>query len=588
MCGILGIVKTNEKVNLNLFNQMRDTLFHRGPDGAGTEMFYNGKGAFGHRRLSIIDITEKAKQPMYDFEKEFLITYNGEIYNYKKIKRELEVKGYKFQSMSDTEVVLYAFKEWGIDKMLSKLKGMFAFSIYDKKNKFIYLARDRFGMKPLCYFIDDNKFIFASELKAIIKDCSVPRKINQESLADFFIYSYVPAPHCIWEKFYKLEPSHYMIYSLENHNLSKVKYWELAPSNKSENTSRAIEVATEMLNISVKEHFESDVPVGVFLSGGYDSSSVLMHANSLGYKPNTFSLGFSNSKRSEHKIARLIANKFETTHNSFLLQDTRDYLKDLIFLSKYYDEPYAISSMLTYYYVSKEAVKKNKVVLAGDGGDELYAGYKWDEKLDKEFNKPLIKRLLKRLKYGKEYDLVNYYSKNMTGVSHYDLSFLNKELQLSIKKRGLWYYNLNDNKKLDVVKRSQILNFNTFIPQPALHRADMSSMINSLEVRVPFLDHELFEYIFSLKSSIYYERGVKKKFLEEKLRKQLPSEVFEMPKYGFSFQFLEKIFNKDFEDIIKNGELRKQGLINFKKVKESNKVCKFHLLMLELWFKNYG
>ncbi|MDO5981657.1 asparagine synthase (glutamine-hydrolyzing) [Flavivirga spongiicola] len=588
MCGIIGQIKKEEQVSLELFNSMRDTLFHRGPDGYGTELFNNDRAAFGHRRLAILDLSDRGKQPMYSYEKDILITFNGEIYNYKVLKEELVKKQYEFKSNSDTEVLIYGYKAWGIDLLLKKIKGMFAFAIWDKKSDNVFIVRDRFGMKPLYYYQDHNQFVFASELKAIIKDKSIKKEIDKDALADYFIYSYVPSPNCIWKGFKKLPPANYLVYNINTHEISMHEYWILGVDKKKESEEEIRYNINGLLKQSVKEHLVSDVPVGLFLSGGYDSTTVLMQAKELGYNPNTFSLGFEESKRSEHLIAKIIAKTFDTNHKEYLFNNNVDYLEDFKKISYYYDEPYAISSMLTYYYASKLASKTNKVALVGDGGDELFAGYNWDNDLYNYFNSYNYKSIIKRFINGREKEFVSRYNTWMTGVYNSNLSCLNDDLKDRILNRGLWYFKQHYANSGDIIKDSQYLNFKTFIPQPSLTRADRSSMANSLEVRVPFLDHEIFEYIFSLKSAKYYKQGEKKFLLKYHLSKKIPEEVFKMPKYGFSFQFLKNIFNEEYDSIIKNGELNKLGIINFNFIKESDYLVKFHILMLELWFKNYN
>lgn len=588
MCGIIGQIKKNQQISLELFNSMRDTLFHRGPDGFGTELFKDNRAAFGHRRLSILDLSERGKQPMYSSEKDILITFNGEIYNYRELRKELTNRQYKFNSNSDTEVLIYGYKAWGIDLLLKKIKGMFAFALWDKKIDDIFMVRDRFGMKPLYYYQDHNQFVFASELKAIVKDVSIKKEINKDALADYFIYSYVPSPNCIWEGFKKLPPANYLIYNINTHKTSIHEYWALGIGKKVEKEETIQFNINNLLKQSVKDHLVSDVPVGMFLSGGYDSTTVLMQANDLGYSPNTFSLGFEKSERSEHLIANTIAGVFNTKHREYLFKNNADYLEDFKKISYYYDEPYAISSMLTYYYASKLASETNKVALVGDGGDELFAGYNWDNDLYNYFNDNNYKSLVKRLINGRKSTFISRYNTWMTGVYNSNLSCLNSDLKDRILNRGLWYFEHHYINTGDLIKDSQYLNFKTFIPQPSLTRADRSSMANSLEVRVPFLDHEIFEYIFSLKSEMYYKQDEKKFLLKDYLSKKIPENVFKMPKYGFSFQFLKRIFNEEYNSIIKNGELNKLGIINFNFVKEADYLVKFHILMLELWFQNYN
>ena len=590
MCGIIGQFKKNT-IDKNVFYQMRDTMFHRGPDGSGSVFFEDDKVALGHRRLSIIELSELGKQPMKSLCNRFWLTFNGEIYNYQILKKELEELGEEFISNSDSEVILVGFKVFGIQKLLSKLKGMFAFCIWDTINKKAYFARDRFGMKPFYYYKDDKQFVFASELKAIVKDTSIKRVIDNNAIADYFIYSYIPGENSIWENCKKLLPAHFAIYDYTSNKLQIEKYWELEVGDRIIDKEEAIEETKRLIVNSVKDHLVSDVPVGMFLSGGYDSTTVLKNVSDLGYKMNTFSLGFDDSNRSEHKVAKTIANHFSSNHFEHILDSNQDYFKDLKKLSYFYDEPFAISSMLPYYYVSKFTSESNKVALVGDGGDEAFGGYKWYNAIDKYFTNQSYKRKLHQFYIGKENKFLEIYNKSMTGIlpREENLNFLNKSIVTNIEKRNLWYFKKHFIGCNDPVKSAQFIDVNSFISDHGLVRADRSSMANSIEVRVPFLDHEIYEFTFGLHSSVYFDKNRKKPLLEENLKGYIPEEVFKMPKYGFSFQHLNKLFGKEFESLILNGELLKLGIINkeinFKKL---TNLTKFHLMMLEFWFQNYN
>ena len=381
MCGIIGCLNQNQMIDVENFTQMRDELFHRGPDGFGTEIFENNKCAFGHRRLSIIDLSEKAKQPMYSFDKSVLLTFNGEIYNYKTLRKELIESGFQFKSTSDTEVLINGYTYWGINGLLKKIKGMYAFALWDDNIKKVYVVRDRFGMKPLYYQKTDHHFLFASEAKAIVKSNNFVKKINKNAIADYFIYSYIPGETSIWEGVRKLLPGHYLIFDFKENTLDTHEYWKLKVDSKQVSTEEAFQKSSQLLKNAVNEHLVSDVNVGVFLSAGYDSTSVLNYAAEYENSINTFSLGFEESKRSEHHVSKKIANHFKTNHKELVLKPSEKFYEELKKLSWFYDEPFAISSMLNYYLISKEASKFNKVVLVGDGGDEAFGGYRWYGKI---------------------------------------------------------------------------------------------------------------------------------------------------------------------------------------------------------------
>ncbi len=590
MCGIIGYIDNKNKVDITLFDAMRDMLSHRGPDGAGTEALCNSHVVLGHRRLSIIDLSEDGKQPMCNETLNIWLTYNGEIYNYKELKRDLENKGHMFKSQTDSEVLIHGYEEWGIKGLLNRLKGMFAFALWDENKKKIYAARDRFGIKPFYYYNDKNRLIFASELKSIMKDPSVERSLDVSSLADFFIYSYVPNPKSIWEKVKKLPPAHFLTYDFDSSKLITEQYWNLKSSNDIVEDKVAIERANELIRKATLEHMVSDVPVGLFLSGGYDSSTLLMHMRNAGYHVSTFSIGYENSNRSEHEYARKIAANFGADHSEYLLSENLDNFSVLEELTHFYDEPFAISSMIPYYHVSNLASKHTKVVLAGDGGDEAFAGYNWHYAINNYFKQLTFKEKLIHLYSGKEKIVVNKYNSWMTGALKGILKaeVLNDEILQQINSQGLWFFKKFYKEFNDPVKTVQYLDIHTFLPEPCLTRADRSSMANSLEVRVPFQDHEIFEFTFSLHSSIYLKDGVKKHLIRENLKSRLDADILDMPKRGFSHQHLKNIFDHRFVQLLHNGLLQHQGILKKNILLDTLPTnVKFHLLILELWFRQH-
>jgi asparagine synthase (glutamine-hydrolysing) len=593
MCGIIGEIQKLDHVNEDQFNTLRDLLFHRGPDGCGTELLNEGKVALGHRRLSIIDLSENAKQPMCNEDSSIWITFNGEIYNFQEIKSELS--HHTFRSNSDTEVLVHGYEEWGIEILLQKLKGMFAFGIYDDNKKQLIFARDRFGIKPFVYQHTQNHFVFASELKCIAKKDSFNKRINQDALADYFTYSYVPYPLTIWEGVYKLSPAHYGILDIRTFDLKLMKYWDLPLGNTIVTDDEAINKVHEFIEKSTKQHLISDVPIGLFLSGGYDSTTLLMKMLNLGYKPDVYTIGFPGHENDETNQAKAIAKHFGVKH---FVEDIPaginvvDLLKELSF---FYDEPFAGNSMINNYLIAKTTVKHAKVAFSGEGADEVFGGYKWHRKIESYYEQGPIKRLLKNCKAGifdSKTEFLKLYNRSMLGVLEENNSdqVVNPELSRSMTRRGLWHFeefyhtNISDH-----VKLTQYIDTHTFIPNHCLQRADLSSMANSLEVRVPFLDHEIYEYVFSLKRSVYMKKGSKKFLLEERLKNQIPNAVLNMPKKGFSFHYSENNFQKEFDSILENGLITKYGILS-KDIIPKNQLSenfKFHLVNLELWLKNH-
>ncbi|MGB3799899.1 MAG: asparagine synthase (glutamine-hydrolyzing), partial [Lewinella sp.] len=320
MCGIIGQLNFSGTVDREIFDAMRDTLTHRGPDGYGTELRMEGQLALGHRRLSILDLSERGHQPMANEDGTVWITFNGEIYNYGPLRQELLNCGHVFRSTSDTEVLVHGYEEWGLDALLGRIKGMFAFGLWDENRRKLFVVRDRFGIKPLVYHADGNRFVFASEIKAVTRDPAFRKEIRQDALADFFIYSYIPHPHTVYEGLHKLRPAHYLEVDADTAKQRLVRYWSLNERVSPLPYAEASERMNELLCQSVREHLVSDVPVGLFLSGGYDSSSVLMHMHDLQQEVDAFSLGFAGSERSEHLPAAEIAAAFDARHHVKLLE----------------------------------------------------------------------------------------------------------------------------------------------------------------------------------------------------------------------------------------------------------------------------
>lgn len=592
MCGIVGQINySRNKIDRVLFDSMRDTLIHRGPDGYGTELLHNDLIAFGHRRLSIIDLSDNGKQPMCNEDGSIWITYNGEIYNFYNLKKELVSKGHVFKSKSDTEVLVHGYEEWGIKNLLKKIKGMFAFAIYDQNNNKLIAARDRFGIKPFYYYKDHEKLIFASELKAITKNPSFKKEIDNSSIADFFTYSYVPNPKTIWKNTKKLSPGNFFEIDLNKTcDIQEEKYWKLEIGNTIISEKDAVEKANTLIHRATKEHLTSDVPVGLFLSGGYDSSTLLMHMKDLQYDVNSFSIGFDYSNRSEHLVARDISSTFGSNHYESILSEETDTFSLLEKLAFNFDEPFAISSMIPYYRVSELASQHSKVAIVGDGGDEAFAGYKWHYAIYNYYKNLTLRQRIKEFILSKSELNIQMYNKWMTGVFDelISTSLVNKDISNMAKKEGLFLFKKYYVENISPVKSWQLLDVHTFIPEPCLTRADRTSMAHSLEVRVPFLDHEIFEFTFQLNEKMYMKHGIKKFLIHENLKNRVNKEVIDMPKRGFSFQHLDKLFDDKFYQLIKYGFLAKNDIINVALIKQSSTLMKFHVLVLELWFqKNY-
>ena len=531
MCGIAGKYNFNEAIHRENFNQMRDSLAHRGPDGASSYFSDNYPLALGHRRLSIIDLSESGTQPMHNKDKTIWLIVNGEIYNYKSLKSELEKFGHIFYSNTDSEVILHGYEQWG-KGILNKLKGMFAFAVWDSKKEELFIARDRFGIKPIYYYYNNKTFVFGSELKAIVSDKDFIKIPDISSFSDYLVYRYIPSPKTIWKHTYKIPPAHYITFNWKE-GLKTEEYWKLNIENKIIPTEEALENINCLLSESLKDHVNSDVPIGAFLSGGYDSSTLVYYLNKAKYPLKTFSIGFKNWKKSEHKYAEIVANKFDTQHHSKVLN--YEILNNLDDLMYYYDEPIADISIQPTYEVSKLASESVKAAISGEGADEIFAGYTWHHDLMKKnqlFHTEILKKNLK----GYKFTGVEGYS-NAMAMGMFNKNILQNTFDSSLKshipEHPFWFYSQHYNRVVDPLKAFQYLDIKPFMAELVLTKVDRASMANSLEVRVPFLDHELVEYLFSLDKSVYYKNS-RQKYLQYLLIKNvLPSKILNRKKQGF-------------------------------------------------------
>jgi len=593
MCGIIGEINRSATVDLNHFNGLRDRMFHRGPDGAGTELLEQGRIAFGHRRLSIIDLTDNARQPMCNEDASIWITFNGEIYNYKILKKEL-AKKHTFVSNSDTEVLIHGYEEWGLPLLLKKLKGMFAFGLLDTNINKAYIARDRFGIKPLVYSCSNQKLLFASELKSIANHKEFGKTLDWDSVADYFTYSYIPYPNTIWQESKKLPPAHFGTLHLDSFQFEVNEYWSLKIQDNFVSDAEAVEESNRLVWQATTEHLISDVPIGLFLSGGYDSSTLLLNMLDIGYKPDVFTIAFPGHVNNEVEQAKAVSKHFGVQHHIEEISEDADVVSLLEELSPFYDEPFAGSSMINNHLIARLTARNLKVAFSGEGADEVYGGYKWYPKVERYYEQGVLKRTLARMEnrafFGKN-EFLELYNRSMLGIGKEDKAsdILSEKIKTTMNRRGFWHFKVNIVEIEDKVKQTQYLDFKTFIPNHCLQRADISSMASSLEVRVPFLDHEIYEFIFSLDRSVYMKKGTKKFLLESQLRNKIPQDVLNMPKRGFSFHYSGKNFNSRFSSLMNNGELKKLGILKEHKSFEGiSDHFKLHLLNLELWFKNHA
>jgi len=560
MCGILGQLCCQAPIDRVCFTAMLKTLTHRGPDGEGCYYFPEGTGALGHRRLSIIDLSENGMQPMTNEDGSIWITFNGEIYNYRELRELLQTKGHRFMSQSDTEVIIHGYEQWGI-RCLDRLRGMFAFGIWDAGERQLVLARDPFGIKPLYYYQDPDRFIFASELKAIVEHPQVPRSIDIAALCDFFFHRYIPAPHTIWRGICKLPPASLLVYRDGVSTVSR--YWAPAAACVERTEEQALEELDDLLAQSIKMHLVSDVPLGLLLSGGVDSSTIAYYMHREGKKATAFAAGFEVEDEWYNELpdARLVADRFSMElHEEMVKPDVWEILPRLVW---FYDEPFGDGSMFPSYLVSRLARKYMKVALGGEGGDELFAGY------NRYFDVPAsaqadswLGRVGTALGVAPRVKETVQYQQGMHPFLDGESlrALFHDDLHPGIRHHQEWFLDQHDQPRVAEPKRWQMLDLLTILPEQYLTKVDRASMAHSLEVRVPFLDKPLVEAVMRLPVEVYAPGGGQKKYLLRKLmRGKLPERTVSKKKRGFSIP-LHHFFNEQIlQDFIVEGECVKSG-----------------------------
>lgn len=550
MCGIFGHTE-DDSCDLDLSRQALHTLEHRGPDSWGE--WRDGEVYLGHRRLSIIDLSENANQPMVDSAETTIIAANGEIYNFKSLRESLLAGGYRFRSESDSEVILHGYREWGIDGLLDRIEGMFAFVVYDRENKKIFLARDRVGIKPLYYSRIGDELAWASELKALKVFHGSRLETDNTALYDFLTYSYIPTPKTCYRNVYKLQPAHYAEYDLDSRSIAVRRYWQLEINEAPLAVDEAAARFRELLEKSVKEQLVSDVPLGFFLSGGLDSSAIVAAAAASTDSISTFSIGFDDKSHDETKYAEIIAGLFATEHiKKILTVGTAAQLLDR--MSAWYDEPFGDTSALPIYLVSKFARSNSTVALTGDGGDELFGGYRYydrftglehpakagqrymlraAQKLRKRFRLPLARKVCNRA-IRRLSDEIELYLFIKGGMLREEKTAYRKRWGIDDDYDDYWYSRKYWRPDLPLKTRLQNLDFHTSLHDDMLTKVDRASMAVGLETRVPLLSTELIAFAFSLPESIRYHNGTLKGLMKYSFRTTFPDNIIDRKKKGFS------------------------------------------------------
>jgi len=589
MCGLSGFIDTKRNCDIKILKEMTNALIHRGPDAEGF-FFEENKNSIiglGHRRLSILDLSKNGNQPLR-FNNNIII-YNGEIYNFLEIKEELKKLNYKFDSDSDTEVILKAYDKWGID-CVNKFIGMFVIIIYDKKKEKVFLIRDRAGIKPLYYYFHDGLFMFASELKSFHKNPNFKKEIDPQGLNLFFKYGYILEPFTIFKFTKKLRSGHYIEYNLINNKINENKYWDVANNYNKERLNISFEDASLEMERLLKSAFQyrtvSDVPVGVFLSGGYDSSIVaaILQKNSA-KKIKTFTIGFNEKNINEANYAKDIANFLQTEHYEYYCTK-KDALEIFPKLANIYDEPFGDPSSIPTVLLSNFARKHVAVSLSADGGDEVFAGYSKYLTVTKyrevfKGNKTLKKissffldkikfknfNIFQNIKnFNSKYDFINALINNKNPIELMKILsyiFSDDEIKKLLKSENVndfktnYENNIIDFKKNDDLNALLAIDFKTYLSDNILVKVDRATMSSSLEGREPFLDHRIIEFSSLLPSNFKIKKNISKFLLKDIVHKYIPKEFLNRPKMGFVpplFQWLkndfselmDSFFNKDF------------------------------------------
>ncbi len=596
MCGISGFISLHNLTSPAQLVKATSTMQHRGPDAEGFYFSENKKVGLGHRRLSILDLSSSANQPMFSLDGRYVMVYNGEIYNFKELQQSLTDKGASLKTTSDTEVILQLFAEQGV-ACFKEFNGMFALAIYDIKENILTLCRDHAGIKPLFIYYDETEIIFSSELKAIRSIKGKFLSINKKAVPYFLHLGFIPHPLTIFNKVEKFPAAHYVQIDLSGNSLHNFKqqvypFWNLALKIKKEkitNEKMAKEKLNGLLCDSVEKQLISDVPIGTFLSGGVDSSLVTAIASKVSSKKiNTFSIAIDDGKFNESKYARSVAENLKTHHHEFSVKENEvmEMIHDLL---PVYDEPFADSSALPTMMVSRLAKKEVTVALSGDGGDELFMGYgayNWASLLDKKWagflKQPLFSASkLMNDKYQRAGNLFAYSNKRNLKThifSQEQYLFSEKELHDILKENKFDFEKENDTaateRKLNPPEKQALWDFNYYLPDDLLVKVDRASMHFSLEIRVPLLDYRIIEFAFNLDSELKLHGGEMKYLLKQVLFDYLPKQIFDRPKWGFSIP-LKKWLKMDLtfllEKYTSRQTIEKFNVLNFAEVEKIKK-----------------
>lgn len=616
MCGILGIASANVLGNTSWFEDGLTSIKHRGPDGNGVWQSKDKKVILGHRRLAIVELSPLGYQPMHLTNYGLSIVFNGEIYNFIELRNTLKKHGHSFRTGSDTEVLLAAYAQWGID-CLSHLNGMFAFALYDAPRQKLVIARDRAGEKPLFYRLEGGSIFFASELKALLVNQNLPRRVNPEALDCYLAMGFVPGDRCILEGYNKLPAAHVLHFDLQSGDAKLSRYWEL-PEFETADKIDEIALLDELeksLENSVSLQLHADVPVGVLLSGGLDSSLVTALATRSSRQVRTFSVGFPGyGKMDETPHARLIARHFGTEHTELMVDQTS---AEVIFpLIRQFDEPIVDSSMFPTFLVSKLVRQHCTVALSGDGGDELFGGYnhykrllwmqRWSNFLHPKMRREITKVATHLLPVG--FKGRNYLQgldmdirQGLPLIASYFDAKQRQYLLREYPSRQISAEDIHEfrtPKMTDLLQRATRMDFENYLVEDILVKVDRTSMLNSLEMRAPLLDYRIIDFAYRKVPSFLKATDREKKIILKKLAaKILPPEFDKQRKQGFSIPLTDWLKGGVFRDLFWETLTSSDCFFDSKTVRKllrgqdqghNNGERLFALVQFELWRKFYG
>lgn len=632
MCGITGYFSPGQFITESDLEAMTTSLTHRGPDSMG--LFTQGSVGLGNRRLKVIDLSERANQPMHSADGRYVAVYNGMVYNFGEIGAGLvRTGGYSTPHTScDTEIVLEAFARYGPD-FVKMLNGMFVIAIYDKKTDELFIFRDRMGIKPLYYYWDGKNFVFGSELKALRAASSVPKQVNTKAVKDFLHFGYIPAPFSIYRNIFKMKSGTSL--RISKNGMEEIKYWDARnylTENIVSNQEEALVKLSDLLFSSIQYQLKSDVPFGVYLSGGIDSGLIAAKAASLSsVKPNTFTIGFEGINSQETRHAAEVARLLNTRHHEFIVT-VSDVMSQIELIPDVFDEPFADSSSVPTLLLSSLSKKHVTVALTGEGGDELFLGYgayRWAKRLDSVFYKIFrhpVARVFAKMpsRYQRISQLLNYphgkhfYSHifsqeqywfseaELTGLLkpqyNYDTSLHSGMPQsfLDLYPDGAYVEKDIGSRKLSSMEMQALFDLQFYLQDDLLAKTDRCSMQHAIEARVPFLDHRVVEYSLNLAPDLKFRNGTPKYILNRILYKYLPEEMFKRPKEGFDIplnKWLRKELNYLVEENLNDKVVNGYGIVEPAVVKDLinrfdagseylyNRI--WLLIILHKWFRRF-